>query len=370
MLASFAVENLASKGRVYPEKEDVLRTCFQRDRDRIIHSRAFRRLEGKTQVFVSGEGDHFRTRLTHTIVVAQIARDICRTLNLNEDLAEAIALAHDLGHTPFGHAGEEAMDEMMKRHGFYYEHNEQSKRIVEFLENTYPNFLGLNLSFEVLEGLMKHQTTYDNQGKNFKIHPSLEAQVVDISDEIAYTTHDIDDGLRSKLVDIKQLEKLSLWQDSAVLIEKEYGKLNDKKIFFDAVIDAIMTSLIKNLITQSEKNLKENKIKSLDDVYQAKKKIISFDLKMQEQFLIMKKFLKEEFYFHPKIIKKCDAGKKIIKKLFKFFEKNPQKLPENFRKTIKNNETKIIVIKDYIAGMTDDFAKNYFIMASKKGSEF
>ena len=210
-LSSYAIKSSKSLGRKHEEEIEDDRLCFQRDKDRIVHCKAFRRLDDKTQVFIGGTGDHYRTRLTHTIEAAGISRDIARRMGLNEDLCEAIALAHDLGHPPFGHGGEDALDEIMKKYGYRFEHNEQSLRVVEKLENVYPNFNGLNLTVEVLDGMIKHQTSWDRKGIEIKTSPHLEAQVVNVADEIAYTNHDLDDGIRAGLIRIEALEKFKLW---------------------------------------------------------------------------------------------------------------------------------------------------------------
>ncbi len=269
-LASYAVKNSSSKGRKIPETDSGDRTIFQKDRDRIIHCRAFRRLNLKTQVFVANYGDHYRTRLTHTIEVAQIARDISRSLNLNEDLAEAIALAHDLGHTPFGHAGEVAMNKCMAKYGKKFEHNEQSKRVVTEIENVYPDFRGLNLSLEVLEGLAKHQTPWDNPGVDMFIHPSLEAQVVNLADEIAYSNHDLDDGLRAGLITWDQLAELELLSE-ALAKTPHHG---DPKVRKARLISTLMGMMISDVLATTKKNLE--RIHSLQDVYDTHASIVTF----------------------------------------------------------------------------------------------
>ncbi len=332
-LAVYAVKSISSKGRKFPEKPDKYRLCFQKDKERIIHSKAFRRLDEKTQVFIAGSGDHYRTRLTHTLEVAQISRDIARRLDLNEDLCEAIALAHDLGHPPFGHSGEDALDEMMKKYGMRFEHNEQSKRIVEKLEKVYPDFDGLNLTYEVLDGLIKHKTPFDQSSKKFKTASHLEAQVVNMADEIAYNNHDIDDGLRSDIIKIAQLKKLDLWKISEKQVVKKYGKNIPKNVFVPRMISAIMSFMIDDLCVQSEKNIKKEKNPT-----------INFSSKMKKMVEDLRKFLRKNFYFNPRIRKPIIEGEKMIKKLFEHYVKNHS----------------VVWTKDYIAGMTDRFLVKEF----------
>lgn len=352
-LAPYAVKSDKNAGRKYTEKFDDKRLCFQRDKDRIIHSKAFRRLDEKTQVFVSGSGDHYRTRLTHTIEVAQISRDIARRLNVNEDLCEAIALAHDLGHPPFGHAGEEALNEIMEQNGMHFEHNEQSKRLVEHLEKSYPNFDGLNLSFEVLEGLIKHKTSYDQSGKVFVIFPHLEAQVVNIADEIAYTNHDMDDGLRSGILDINDLCKFELWKKGEEVVVEKYGKIKDGGVFALRVISSVISLMIEDFCAQTSKNIKRFKIKSVPDIKKHKGAIGEFSKSMSEMLEDLRKFLFENFYLHPEIQAFTLRGERMIKKLFEYYQKNPSKFPK--KNLLKKNDNILTAIKDYIAGMTDRF---------------
>ncbi|MFA6992427.1 MAG: deoxyguanosinetriphosphate triphosphohydrolase [Candidatus Gracilibacteria bacterium] len=352
-LAPYAVKSRDSKGRRFKEKTDNARLCFQKDKERIIHSKAFRRLDKKTQVFISGSGDHFRSRLTHTLEVAQISRDISRRLGLNEDLAEAIALAHDLGHPPFGHAGEKVLDEIMRRHGMHFEHNEQSKRIVEKLEKSYPDFDGLNLTKEVLEGLIKHQTAWDQNGKVFEVSPHLEAQIVNIADEIAYTNHDIDDGLRSNILKLPSIKKLKLWQLSETATKKQYGKIPSKNIFISRCVSKIISMMIEDLCTQTIKNIKKYRIKSPKDVSRVKGAVAEFSPKMKNMVRDMRRFLYSKFYMSPQIQKPLKQGEKMIKGVFEFYLKNSKTLPKKYHP--QKNESLIIGIKDYIAGMTDLF---------------
>ncbi|HXK45208.1 MAG TPA: dNTP triphosphohydrolase, partial [bacterium] len=266
ILAPYAVKSNQSLGRRYSEQEHPTRTAFQRDRDRIIHSTAFRRLEYKTQVFIYHEGDYYRNRLTHTIEVQQIARSIARNLALNEDLVEAISLAHDIGHTPFGHKGEQALKEIMQKYGKTFEHNSHGLRVVDILEKRYAKFDGLNLTYEVREGIVKHQTTYDSpQIKEFTDHicPSLEAQVVNLADEIAYTSHDVDDGVKSGILDIKELYRLEFWNNVVSMIQ---GKNMEQELERSASVSALINILVGDLTNTSKNNIAHYALKSVDDV--------------------------------------------------------------------------------------------------------
>ncbi|MFA6305673.1 MAG: dNTP triphosphohydrolase [Candidatus Gracilibacteria bacterium] len=345
-----------SLGRKFEEKDpDDKRTPFQKDQNRILHSKAFRRLEAKTQVFTAGSGDHFRTRLTHSLEVAQISRDLARRLGLNEDLCEVIALAHDLGHPPFGHGGEDALDEMMKKYlpagqagGMHFEHNEQSRRIVEKLEKAYPDFDGLNLTFEVLDGLIKHQTVFDQNGKVFEVAPHLEAQVVNIADEIAYTNHDLDDGIRGGFLKISELKKKTLWNMAEKNVYKKYGEIKNKDVFISRIISNILSMMIEDLCEQAEKNM-----------------IVKFNDEMSENIKQLRKYLLENFYMNPKIFNKVKKGKNMIKKVFEFYVKNPNEFPGKISAGRGEKNSLIIAIKDYIAGMTDFFLADVFEKISK-----
>lgn len=364
MIADYALKNSDTKGRKHQEKLIDHRYCFQRDRDRVLHSRAFRRLDKKTQVLVAGSGDHFRTRLTHTLEVSQIARDLARNLNLNEDLCEVIALAHDLGHSPFGHAGESALDEIMKNFGLHFEHNEQSLRVVTELEQVYPDFDGLNLSLEVLEGLIKHQTAFDQQGKVFEKSAHLEAQVVNIADELAYTCHDLDDGVRLGLISLKDLENFEISAEAMTIISEKYGEIDSKRILVSRMISVLTYLMVSDLVENTEKNLKENGIKTLEDVKNYQGYLASFSPKMKKLVKELRQFLYENFYLHPTVMKEVKKGQTMIKKLFQYYFTDPSHLPEKYFKEILNseknkkinkNEKTAIVVKDYIAGMTDLF---------------
>lgn len=348
ILAPYAIKSAKSRGRKFEEPEDPYRTPFQRDRDRIIHCKAFRRLSGKTQVFVASYGDHYRTRLTHSIEVAQVARDIARALGLNEDLCEAVALAHDLGHTPFGHAGEEAMNEVMKKFGDRFEHNEQSRRVVEHLERRSTDFPGLNLTFETLEGLMKHRKVHDD-GTTPVIH-SVEAQVVDIADAIAYHHHDLDDGLRAGVFDEAELEQeVELWR---IAIEDLSLPTLGKDLFRKIAINRLVSLLINDVIESTNDVLKKRKMKM---PLTKPEVIVGFSSRMQGRAEELAEFLGKRFYLHQQVSTQALHGQKVIKTLFALYSQKEELLPEIVRQRF-DREKRHIVIKDYIAGMTDRFA--------------
>ncbi len=336
-LASYACKSVESLGREYEEREHPYRTAFQRDRDRVIHSKAFRRLEYKTQVFIFHEGDHYRTRLTHTLEGAQIARTIARALRVNEELAEATILAHDLGHTPFGHSGQDVMNRLMKEQGGF-EHNRQSLRIVTLLEKRYPQFPGLNLSFEVREGIAKHMTSYDNPQIQFerKGHPCLEGQIVDLADEIAYLSHDLDDGLRSRLVTIEQLRGIELWEEHQE-------------------VRAVINHLVTDLVRATEENIQRLKIKTVDDIRNAKEKCVTFSKITGANRKQLKVFLFENMYKHHRVERMAAKAEKILVDLFNLYCKNPKILPGEVQQKVENMPAERVVC-DYIAGMTDRFA--------------
>jgi dGTPase len=358
-LAPYAAKAEFSLGRENKEPRHPYRSDYQRDRERIIHSRAFRRLEYKTQVFINHEGDHYRTRLTHTIEVAQIARSIARALNLNEDLTESIALAHDLGHTPFGHAGEKTLDKILKDLGGF-EHNRQSLRVVEFLEERYHDFKGLNLTWETREGIIKHSSPYDRpELSNYKPEeqPTLEAQIIDLADEIAYNNHDLDDGFSSKILNFKKLKKLKIWH----LAEKssQAENIKDEKIKLYQIIRSIINLQVTDLISGTKMKLKKFKIKNYFDVKKNKTKLIGFNPEIEEANEELKIFLKEELYKHYRVARMTVKAHKVITELFRVYLDHPDTLPEGYQTKIKK-EGKAQTVTDYIAGMTDRYALNEY----------
>ena len=358
-----------SRGRFKREKKTALRNDFQRDRDRIIHSTAFRRLKHKTQVFVNTSGDHFRTRITHSLEVSQIARTLAKYFNLNEDLSETLSLAHDLGHTPFGHAGEESLNECMKKYGGF-DHNIQTLRIVNILENRYYNFNGLNLTYETLDGLIKHNGPLINLtklntilGKNFfknKIkfsnNTSLEAQIAAISDDIAYNSHDLEDGLKSNLFKLNDLRNIQVLNKIISKHKTRFNKYSIDLIVRQIIRDTI-NEMVKDVIKTTRKNIKLNNIKSLKDVYRAKSQIVCFSDNMQKFDLQIKSFLREKMYFHKNVKVKTNYGRKVIKDLFSIIKKNPKKYINIIKYKNSNIER---IICDYIAGMTDRYAINLY----------
>ncbi len=357
--------SMNSKGRLFKEKNSIYRNPYQRDRDRIIHSTAFRRLKHKTQVFVNTSKDHYRTRITHSLEVSQIARTLGKYFNLNEDLCETLSLSHDLGHTPFGHAGEEILDECMHQHGGF-DHNIQTLRIVTKLENKYYNFRGLNLCIETLDGLIKHNGPLDSTekidliiGKNYfkkkiKFHkqPTLEAQIASISDDIAYNSHDLEDGLKANLFTINDLKYIPILSDIIKIHEKRTNKLN-QDLFIRQIVREIIDVMVKDIINSIKKNIRINNIKSINDIYNLNKAIVTFSSEINLFNVLIKKFLKKNMYLNKDIQKKTNQGKKIIKKLFLYVNKNPKKffLTKNLNKKPKNR-----IVCDFIAGMTDRYA--------------
>ncbi len=358
-LAKFAAKSSNSKGRLYPEKMKDNRFEFERDRDRIIHSKAFRKLEYKTQVFIVHAGDSYRTRLTHSLEVAQIARGIARRIGLNEDLAEAIALAHDVGHTPFGHNGEYKLNELMQKYGGF-EHNLQSFRILSELEKRYPDFNGLNLTFETLEGLVKHSSQYDNPNpmgmhlEYFELDksPTLEAQLIDLADEIAYNNHDIDDGLESGLINFDDLyENVTLWREAVNKVKKFYGEIEKKILIFRAV-SFLISKFIEDLVETTLAKIKKNKIETLEDVRNFKENLVQFSVDMQKKNKELKDFLYNNLYTHPQVMQMKIKAEKVIETLFNSIKKYPKLLPHEYYKNIEKYSLER-VIADYIADMTD-----------------
>lgn len=358
-LSPLAVTNRESEERLFDEEPHPYRLPLHRDRDRVYHSRAFKRLEYKTQVFINSEGDLFRTRLTHTMEVVGVSRTVCIALGLNDNLAEVIALCHDLGHTPFGHAGQDILSELMKGFGGF-EHNKQSLRIVQKLENRYSEFPGLNLSRMTLIGLLKHGSAYEDSDLLILRNengPSLEALIVDYSDEIAYNIHDMEDGLESGILTSDALSEIPLWdffwKKGSPKDQENGSELHIRKTL-RSVMNAMVTDLIQNISDEidSHKILSREKF---SDLWRNGKRIINYSEKMQVEILNMKKFLNEKLYQNPAVKSKSEYGKKIIEKLFCFFQKNFSEIPESYRE--RSTDSRERIISDYIAGMTDRYAE-------------
>ena len=360
---------IKSKGRIYYEPLSTLRSSYQRDRDRVIHSTAFRRLKHKTQVFVNTTGDHFRTRITHSLEVAQIARTLAKHFNLNEDLCETISLSHDLGHTPFGHAGENVLNECMESHGGF-DHNIQTLRIVNVLENKYYNFKGLNLSLETIDGLVKHNGPVKNLTKlnkilgknffkskiNFNTNASLEAQIASISDDIAYNSHDLEDGLRANLYTIDDLKNIPILS-KIINRHKKFIMRKGTELVIRQIIRDIVNEMVNDIIRNTKKKIKKKKIKSVQDVYNNTDLIVTFSKEMNLFDISIKSFLKERMYLSSNVLKKTNMGKKIIKSLFLKIKKNPSKFLKKSIYQKKNFERNIC---DFVAGMTDRYAINLY----------
>jgi len=353
--APYAEDPAKSRGRKVAEAESQTRTPFARDRDRIIHSTAFRRLEYKTQVFVNHEGDYYRTRLTHTIEAAQVTRTLARALGLNEDLAEAVALAHDLGHTPFGHAGERTLDRLMKPHGGF-DHNSQSLRIVDVLEDRYPAFRGLNLSWEVREGIVKHSTRYDRpQVREFdpELAPCLEAQIVDFADEIAYNAHDIDDGLKSGMLDPEDLARARLWSEATAEVAPGAPPHVRHYQAVRRVIDRLVSDLCASLVAR----VHELRVETLADVRRVKPRLVEYSPEMAERNQELKAFLYDRLYTHYRVTRMTQKADRIMSALFEVYMQEPKQLPPHVTQRVaEDGESIPRVIADYIAGMTDRFA--------------
>jgi dGTPase len=356
-LAPYAQFSGDTRGRRYAEAPPEWRTEYQRDRDRVIHSRAFRRLEYKTQVFLNGSGDHFRTRLTHTMEVAAISRNISRALRLNEDLSETIALAHDLGHSPFGHKGERVLDRLMKNHGGF-EHNQHSLRIVEKLEQKYPRFAGLNLTWEAREGLVKHYTAYDHPSKQRGFEAkssSLEAQVANLADEIAYYSHDLDDGLDSGLLSEAQLNReVRLWRQAARSVEREYGRLPDEcRRYF--TIRCITDLQVKDVVNTTERLINEAGVTSADEVRLRAKPLVQYSPLRREQNAELRRFLYTHLYFNPVVHEPHLRAARMLHGLFEYYSKHPSEVGHQARK-LARRDGHARAVCDYLAGMTDRYA--------------
>ena len=366
-LKPYAIKSINSKGRIYNEKENSIRSPYQRDRDRIIHSSSFRRLKHKTQVFVNTEGDHYRTRLTHSMEVSQISRTLARSLGLNEDLCETLSLSHDLGHTPFGHAGEEVLNQCMERHGGF-NHNIQTLRIVTLLENKYYKFFGLNLTIETLDGLIKHNGPVKNLNlynailkknlfKNkivFHAFPSLEAQVATISDDIAYNNHDLEDGLRAGLFTIEKFNSIPF---VSKLINKHVNNTKNfrREIIINQIVRELINVMVVDVINTTNRNLKKYNPQSIKDIYKQDHLIVDFSDKIKKVDMQIKDFLRHNMYNHKKVIINTNKGKRIIKVLFNYLSKNPKKY---INEELVKKAPKERVVADFIAGMTDRYAIN------------
>ncbi|MDG2050355.1 MAG: deoxyguanosinetriphosphate triphosphohydrolase [Myxococcota bacterium] len=355
ILAPWACQTGQSRGRLVEEANHPIRTAFQRDRDRVVHSTAFRRLQYKTQVFVHHEGDHFRNRLTHTLEGAQIARTIARALRLNEDLAEAIALAHDLGHTPFGHAGERVLAKLLSGDGGF-DHNRQSLRVVDVLEVRDPSAPGLNLSEETREGILKHGCHWDHPVRlpALDASRSMEAQVADASDEIAYVNHDLDDALRAELLDFQMLMELPLVSEVTRAVHDAYPGISDP-IRRGRVVASLIDRLVTDLLRQTIQNLEEAGIQSPESVRAHPTKLVGLSVDVDRGRRELKAFLFEHFYNHPSVTRRTQKAEEIVEQLFLAFADNPELLPSRIRKRF-DHETEKRVIADYVAGMTDRFA--------------
>lgn len=356
ILAPYGIRSKDSRGRKYPEEEADYRTRFQRDRERVIHTTAFRRLEYKTQVFINHEGDYYRTRLTHSIEVAQIGRSVARTLGANEDLVETICLAHDIGHPPFGHSGETALARLMKEHGGF-NHNQHSLRIVTELENRYPDFPGLNLSWEVLEGMVKHETDYDiadAQNYDPELRGSLEAQIANVADELAYTSHDLDDGLRSGMITPSQLDGIALWE----IVNESIGRRRSETLddlSRHQIIRRLINFEITDLVQSIDRYLRKSKVSSSLDLQKLPFNVAGFSEDMYRRNRELKDFLFNKLYRHHRVVRMSVKSERIITDIFTMYQKTPSALPEEVQELIPQRGLEPTIC-DYIAGMTDRFA--------------
>jgi len=357
-LAPYAMLSRASRGRRLPEPLHPMRTAFQRDRDRIIHSAAFRRLEYKTQVFVNHEGDYYRTRLTHTIEAAQITRTVASSLGLNRDLAEAVALAHDLGHTPFGHAGERVLNRLMEPHGGY-DHNAQSLRTVDWIEVRYPDFRGLNLSYEVREGIIKHSHFKGRPAAlefDAGLYPCLEAQIVDLADEIAYNAHDVDDGLKAQMLTVADLTGSRLYREAASAARAAHPALDDRLMRYQTVIrmiDVMVTDLVANI----DRELTRAGITSVNAVRRAGRAIAAFGDDVGAQVVELKQIMRDRLYRHYRVNRMTEKAGRVLARLFETYMAEPRQIPPHVLARVEvDGEPLPRVIADYIAGMTDRFA--------------
>ncbi len=365
-LAPYAMKSADTRGRVHEDRPDPHRTEYQRDRDRIVHASAFRRLEYKTQVFVNDVGDHYRTRLTHTMEVAQVGRSVARVLNLNEDLVEVLALSHDLGHPPFGHSGEAELAVLMEDFGGF-EHNRQALRVVDQLEKRNPAFPGLNLTYEVRESILKHPTSYDEKStREFGrgLRPLLEAQVADISDAIAYNHHDIDDGLSSGLFTIEDLEAdVDLVAEATASVRERYGTDLHPKIFRIRVIKYVINNLIHDVVRESDRRIREAGVESPQEARECTTRLIGFTSELRPRIGKLEKFLYQKFYRHYRVQRMRERAKRIIRELFRVFVANPELLTPWYQEWAEVQGVERAVC-DYIAGMTDRYAQGEFTKLS------
>lgn len=351
----FCVKSAESRGRIAPEPEHPYRTAFQRDRDRIVHSRAFRRLEYKTQVFVYHEGDHYRNRLTHTLEGGQVARTIARALRLNEELAEAVVLAHDLGHTPFGHAGERVLAKLMQAEGGF-DHNRQSLRIVDLLEERYPEFRGLNLTYETREGILKHGCHWEHPVPvpEATRQPSLEAQVADAADEIAYTVHDLDDGLRSGLLEVDALEKVTLWAETRGELASRLGAVSERVLRAQTIV-ALINRLVTGLIEATAQRVESAGVRNVDEVRAFEQRLVGFEPALDTRTRELKRHLHDHLYDHPRVRQVSERAVRILGDLFTAYRRDAGLLQDHVRARFAvDGEAR--AVSDYIAGMTDRFA--------------
>ena len=354
-LAPYALHSKQSKGRQFPDHEPDYRTAFQRDRDRILHTTAFRRLEYKTQVFINYEGDYYRTRLTHTLEVTQIGRTIARALGANEDLVETMCLAHDLGHPPFGHSGETVLARLMKDHGGF-DHNKQSFRIVTFLENRYPDFPGLNLTWEVLEGIVKHETEYDiADARDFNpdLRGHLEAQIANVADELAYTAHDLDDGLRSGMITPAMLSGMELWEIVADLVGWRGGELAD--LHRHRIIRELIGIQVSDQVTSTDRRLRESSARSAEDLQRLSYNVVGFSDEMRQRNRQLKDFLYANLYRQYRVVRMAVKAERILSEIFTAYRAQPNTLPAHIQTQIEDRGLERTIC-DYIAGMTDRYA--------------
>ena len=358
-LAPWAAKSAESRGRVHPEPEHQYRTVYQRDRDRVVHSTAFRRLEYKTQVFLTHEGDFFRTRLTHTIEVAQIARTLARALNLNEDLTEAIALAHDLGHTPFGHSGEEALRDLMKDHGGF-EHNRHGVRIIDYLEHPYPQFRGLNLTYEVRECMAKHATRYDQPTHDGFDGgpPPLEGQVVEIADSIAYDSHDLDDAIAMGIATTADLRDMAIFRQAAADFERNLADLSDDQRI-RRIAKLLIDLMVTDVLATSEKAIRDAGVQSVADVRAAGGRLIRISEGLEPKVRELERFLMDRVYRHYRVARMMTKAKRFIREIFKAYQDNPDQLPPTYRARAEQEGLEC-AIRDYVAGMTDRYAQDEY----------